>query len=119
MEDRLTTIQELRDFVYAFIDARQWTQFHSPKNMSISIALEAAELMEKFQWCDNKDSYAEAEKNKDEVEQELADVIINAISFARATNIDIAKAVERKMVINAKNYPVDKSRGVSTKHNKL
>ncbi|MFC1842518.1 MazG-like family protein [Candidatus Dependentiae bacterium] len=119
MEDRLTTVQELRDFVNAFIDARQWTQFHSPKNMSISIALEAAELMEKFQWCDNTASYKEAEKNKEKVEQELADIIITAMCFARATNIDIAQAVEKKMALNAKNYPVHKAKGVSTKYNEL
>jgi len=119
MEDNLTTVRELRDFVDNFIDARDWTQFHSPKNLSISIALEAAELLEKFQWCDNAQSYKEAEKNKTEVEQELADVIITALCFARATGIDIAKAVKKKMEINGSNYPVDKAKGVCTKHNKL
>jgi len=119
MEDNVTTVRQLRDFVDAFIDARQWTQFHSPKNLSISIALEAAELMEKFQWCDNGQSYKEAEKNKEEVSQELADVIITALCFARTANIDVAKAVQKKMEINAKHYPASKAKGRCEKYDKL
>ena len=119
MNDQKTTIRELRDFVEAFIDARDWVQFHSPKSLSMSIAVEASELMEKFLWCDNAKSYKEAIENKEEVQEELADVIITAICFARSANIDIAKAVENKMEINAKRYPVEKAKGVCTKHDKL
>jgi len=119
MEDTNTTIAQLRDIVSKFIDEREWLQFHSPKNLSISIALEAAELMEKFQWCNNDEAYKEVKKNKDEVKEELADVIICAFCFARTANIDITKAIIRKMEINAKKYPVEKARGVYTKHDKL
>lgn len=119
MEDRDATVEQLRAIVSKFIDEREWFQFHSPKNLSVSIVLEAAELMEKFQWCDNLDSFKEVEKNRDEVEQELADVVIYAFNFARVANIDIAKAIIKKMEINAQRYPVQKAKGVSTKHNKL
>jgi len=119
MQDSNTTIQELKNIVAAFIDEREWSQFHSPKNLSMLIAIEAAELMEKFQWCDTAQSYRDAKINKDEVEQELADVIIAALCLSRAANIDIAGALERKMQINACNYPVSKAKGVCTKYDKL
>ena len=119
MNDSNTTIKELRNIVDEFIDERDWKQFHCPKNLSISVALEAAELMEKFQWCDNNQSFKEAIKNKNEVKQELADVIITALCFARATDIDIASAVRNKMEINRDKYPVHKAKGVYTKYNKL
>lgn len=119
MNDEITTIQEMKDFIHKFIDEREWFQFHSPKNLSISVALESAELMEKFQWCDCKESYLIAEKKRDEVEQELADVIITAICFARSVGIDISSAVKRKMEINGKKYPVEKAKGKSNKYNEL
>jgi len=119
MLDKTTTVQELKDLVAKFIDEREWTQFHAPKNLSISIALEAAELMEKFQWCSLKESHDEAKTNRDEVEQELADVIITALCFARITNINVVKAIQEKMLINAKKYPVSKAKGRYTKYNKL
>ena len=119
MNDTDTTVRVLRDFVERFIDAREWVQFHSPKSLSMSIAVEASELMEKFLWCDNAKSYKEAIDNKQEVEEELADVIITAICFARSADIDIVQAVENKMKLNAKRYPVEKAKGVCTKHDKL
>jgi len=119
MNDQVITVRELRDFVEAFIDAREWVQFHSPKSLSMSIAVEASELMEKFLWCDNAKSYKEAIDNKQEVEEELADVIITAICFARSADIDIVQAVENKMKINDKRYPVEKAKGICTKHDKL
>jgi len=119
MQDETTSIQQLKEFVGKFIAEREWNQFHNPKSLSISIAVEAAELMEKFQWCDNNKSYKEAITNNDEVEQELADVIITAICFANAVGIDIAKAVESKMELNAAKYPVHKAKGRYTKYDKL
>jgi len=119
MDDNTTTIKELRTMVNTFIDERDWQQFHFPKSLSISIALEAAELMEKFQWCGNKQSSDEAIKQKDAVTQELADVIITALCFARATDIDIATAVRNKMEINRAKYPIQKAKGVYTKYDKL
>ncbi|MFC1841461.1 nucleotide pyrophosphohydrolase [Candidatus Dependentiae bacterium] len=119
VKDDITTVQELKQYVATFIDEREWFQFHAPKSLSMSIAVEAAELMEKFMWCENKASYAIVKEKKDEVQQELADVIITALCFARSADIDIAAAVKNKMAINAKNYPVHKAKGRYTKHDEL
>ena len=119
MDDCNTTIKELRAIIDQFIDERDWSQFHSPKNLSISIALEAAELMEKFQWCDNTQSFEDAINNREAVRQELADIIITALCFARATDIDIASAVRNKIEINGSRYPIHKAKGVYTKYDKL
>ncbi len=117
--DETTTLRQLRDHVAAFIDEREWTQFHTPKNLSMAISVEASELVEKFLWIGSRASFDEVEKNRAEIEQELADVVITAINFARAANIDIAQAVYEKMELNAKKYPLEKARGQSTKWNKL
>lgn len=120
MNDKDTTIQELKDQLAPLWKERDWGQFHTPKNLSMNIAVEAAELMELFLWStDGKQSYKELKENRQEVERELADVIIAAISFALATKIDVAKAIEDKLVILAKKYPVELSKGKSTKYTKL
>jgi len=119
MLDKSTSVQQLRAIINQFIDAREWTQFHNPKCLSIAIAAEAAELMELFMWCDNEASFKEAQKYQGEVKEELADIIITAFCFARATNIDIVSAVQDKMKINAKRYPVEKAKGKYSKYDKL
>jgi dCTP diphosphatase len=117
--DETTTVRQLRDRVEAFIDAREWYQFHTPKDLSMSISVEAAELVEKFLWIGSRASFEEVEKNRTEVEEELADVVITALNFARAAKIDIAAAVYRKMELNERKYPIDKARGRATKWDKL
>ncbi len=119
MQDKVITLQELKDLIEKFNQERDWKQFHNPKSVSMAIAAEAAELMEKFLWCDNKQSYQEVEKNREEIEQELADIIITALSFANSANIDVAVAVKNKLKINGKKYPVEKSKGNFIKWNRL
>ncbi len=119
MNDQTTTIQQLKDLWAKFVQERDWQQFHSPKNVSMDIAIEAAELMEKFLWIDVADSHQEVEKNRQEIEDELADVIAAALCFANACNIDIARAVERKMAENRKKYPIEKAKGKYTKYSAL
>ena len=119
MQDVTTSVQQLKEFVGMFIAEREWNQFHNPKSLSMAIAIEASELMEKFQWCDNNKSHKEAEINREEVEQELADVIITALCFANAVGIDIAKAVKNKTELNAAKYPIHKAKGRYTKYDKL
>ena len=97
MSDKLTKIQELKDLVEKFKNERDWGHHHTPKNLAISISLEAAELMEHFQWGDWK------EENREEIKKELADIIIYCLSFASSNNIDVAEAVKAKMEHNAKN----------------
>lgn len=119
MDDTQTTLQQLKDMARIMADERDWGQFHSPKNLAMDIAVEAAELMEHFIWCTTQESDDVAQKNKDEVEQELADVLIASFLFARRTNIDIAQSIERKLKLIEQKYPVHLAKGKSTKYTKL
>ncbi|WP_066638553.1 nucleotide pyrophosphohydrolase [Desulfolucanica intricata] len=108
MLDKKTNIQELKDLVEDFVKERHWNQFHSPKNISMSIAIEAAELMELFQWSGEEDLDG-IQANR--VREELADVVIYCLSMANATGIDLAAAVREKVKANAEKYPVEKFKG--------
>ena len=119
MSDERVTLQELKDEMAAFVKEREWNKFHSPKNLSMAIAGEAAELMEKFLWMENQESFDELDKNRQEIEDELADVLIAAICFANASNIDLGKAIAQKIEEVKAKYPVEKSRGRYTKYTKL
>ena len=113
MSDSTTTLADLRDLVRRFVDEREWRQFHSPKNLSMSLAIEAAELMEHFQWIDILES--RAVRNQPQklaaVREELADVLCYALAMANELEIDLSAAVRDKMVKNATKYPADLSRG--------
>ena len=113
--------QALTDAVDKFARERDWEQFHAPKNLSMAIAAEAAELMEHFLWQSPEASCSdmEAENLRAKVEEELADVFIFAIEFANMTGIDIAKIIDSKMQRNAEKYPVDKAKGRSVKYTEL
>src|SRR6476469_1626203 len=111
--DGTTTLAELRPLVRRFVEERDWRQFHSPKNLSMSLAIEAAELMEHFQWID----VAESRKIGDDpaklgqVRDEVADVLCYVIALANELDIDLSTAIADKMVKNAAKYPVALSRG--------
>jgi dCTP diphosphatase len=113
MSDSTTTLTDLRDLVRRFVDERDWRQFHSPKNLSMSLAIEAAELMEHFQWID----VAASRDIKEEpnqlagVREELADVLCYALALANELELDLSTAVRDKMVKNAAKYPAQLSRG--------
>ncbi len=113
MTDETTTVGELRQAVGKFVNERDWSQFHSPKNLSMAIAIEAAELMEHFQWLTTDESRLVRGSPEDlrQVREELADVLCFALSFANAMNIDISTAVRDKMAKNALKYPADRFRG--------
>ncbi|RME70229.1 MAG: nucleotide pyrophosphohydrolase [Verrucomicrobia bacterium] len=114
-------IAELKRRVLAFAHEREWEQFHSPKNLSMALAAEAAELMENFLWMQPEDSRRamDDERRRKAIEEELADVVIYALQFANQTGIDLATAIEAKMEINARKYPVEKARGRSEKYTEL
>jgi len=121
MNDGETHLQEIKDRVFAFAKERDWEQFHAPKNLSMAIAAEAAELMEHFLWQSPEASRSdmEVENLRAKVEEELADVFIFAIEFANMTGIDIANIIDAKMKRNAEKYPVEKARGRSMKYTEL
>ncbi|MBL9094869.1 MAG: nucleotide pyrophosphohydrolase [Planctomycetaceae bacterium] len=113
MNDAQTTIAELRELVRKFVDERDWNQFHTPKNLAMSVAVEAAELMEHFQWLTPEAAAAMAGDagKRDAVGEELADVLCYTLALANALRLDVADCVERKMVKNALKYPAEEFRG--------
>jgi NTP pyrophosphatase (non-canonical NTP hydrolase) len=102
--------------ILKFRRARNWKQFHLPKNLAISLVLEAGEVLELFQWT--KDNNLPRD-SRPELESELADVYYWLLLLAHEFHVDLDKALARKMVDNAKKYPIAKARGKSTKYNKL
>ena len=113
MHDSTTTVGELKKLVDAFVAEREWQPFHDPKNLSASIAIEAAELMEHFQWLrsDQLDEVRKDAKKMEQVREELADIAAYLVSFATTMNIDLSSALEAKMKKNAAKYPAAKCRG--------
>lgn len=121
MNDATTTIGEMRAKILAFVKERDWEQFHAPKNLSMALAAEAAELMEHFLWATSEASHAvaQAPAKREKIAEELADIIIYALEFANTTGLDVAASVEAKMAANAKKYPVEKARGRADKYTEL
>jgi NTP pyrophosphatase (non-canonical NTP hydrolase) len=113
MSDADTTVAALRAAVAQFIRERDWEQFHDPKNLSTSIAIEAAELMEHFQWL-RSDELEQVRRDPAQMEligEELADITAFVLSFANAMEIDLSEALLCKMQKNALKYPAEKFRG--------
>jgi dCTP diphosphatase len=113
MTDAHETIGELRQLVERFVAERHWQPFHTPKNLSMALAIEAAELMEHFQWLDAEESRGVADdaERREQVADELADVLCYALALANALGIEVGDAMRRKMVKNAQKYPADEYRG--------
>ncbi len=113
MDDKTTTVAELIKLVDDFVAERKWEPFHDPKNLSASIAIEAAELMEHFQWVrsDQLDSVAEDPKAFEQIREELADIMAYVLSFASTMGIDVSAALQDKMHKNAFKYPAEEFRG--------
>jgi dCTP diphosphatase len=106
MNDANTTIQDLKDEVHRFNDDRDWHQFHTLKNLAASIAIEAAELLEHFQWTDEP-----SPERRSELVEELADVMIYCLTLADALEVDLSQAVRQKLARNDAKYPADEYRG--------
>jgi dCTP diphosphatase len=113
------SLHYLRDAQRQFALERDWDQFHFPKNLAIALSVEAAELLEHFQWMSEAHSAALAEPTKAKVREEMADVLLYLIRLADKLNIDLSAAAIEKMRINAAKYPVDKSHGSSKKYTEL
>ena len=113
MTDQETRITELRDVVRRFVDDRDWRQFHSPKNLSMSLAIEVAELMEHFQWISADASWKATEnpERREAIREELADVFCYLLAMANELGIDLSTAIRRKMAGNEQKYPAEEYRG--------
>ena len=116
MSDQHTTLHDLKQRMAAFVRARDWEQFHSPKNLSMSIAIEAAELMEHFQWLTVEQSRNLDPAALDEVGEELADIVIYALSLSNFLSLDLADTVLRKMAKNERKYPAEQVKGKAHKY---
>ena len=108
--------KETTDIVKKFRDDRNWRQFHNPKDLAISINLEASELLEIFQWSADD---LECLEKIDKVKEELADVLSYSILLADRYGLDLDEIIQNKMKKNAEKYPVEKAMGVSTKYTDL
>lgn len=114
-----SSLQQLIDRILIFRDARDWKQFHNPKDMSLSLVLEATEVMEHFQWKTPKQTEEYVPKNKDKIGEELADVLYWVLLMSNDLKIDLLEMFNKKMIKNESKYPVAKSKGNAIKYTEL
>jgi len=113
------TLHQIREQLRAFVAERDWDQFHNPKNLAMAMVVEAGELLEHFQWLTAEQAESLSSEARAEVELEIADVLLFLLRLCDRLDIDPLQAAQRKLVLNALKYPVDKARGRSTKYDKL
>lgn len=113
------SLESLRARVAEFAAVRDWDQFHNPKNLAMALASEAGEVLEHFQWLTFEQAADLPEETRAEIALECADVLLFLLRLSDKLNIDLAAAAKKKLALNAKKYPVEKSRGKATKYNKL
>jgi dCTP diphosphatase len=112
-------LDDLTQQIVAFRDEREWKQFHSPRSLAMSISIEAAELLELFQWSTDATMASDLETRRADVERELADILIYCLLLAEDAGIDPAAAIQAKLAENAAKYPADKARGSRVKYTEL
>jgi dCTP diphosphatase len=110
--------EKLATALRSFASERDWDQFHTPKNLATSLSVEAAELLELFQWSRGQKGWEEVAESsiRSKIEDELADILLYVIRFADKAEIDLQTAAERKIAANARKYPPDKFRGSDRKY---
>ena len=114
MADTDTTIAQLRQLVNDFVERRQWHQFHTPKNLAMSLAIEAAELMEHFQWLTAEQSrqLAATPDKRSQIGEEMADVLAYLLAMANELGLDVSTALRDKIAKNERKYPAEQYRGL-------
>ncbi|HEY9268399.1 MAG TPA: nucleotide pyrophosphohydrolase [Methylotenera sp.] len=110
------SLQELRTRINYFVAERDWAQFHTPKNLAMAMIVEAAELVEQFQWDTPQESQQLSSEKREAVSHELADTFVYLLRIAEVLNIDLIEAANQKIGLNAKKYPADKARGSNAKY---
>jgi dCTP diphosphatase len=116
MTDEIRDLSALKDRLRAFVAERDWDKFHSPKNLSMALSVEAAELVEIFQWLTEAESVVLDEARRARVEAELADILVYLVRIADRMDIDLLQAAERKLNENARKYPAERVRGKALKY---
>ena len=119
MKKSADELDALRRQLLKFAAKRDWDQFHNPKNLAMALAGEAGEILDHFRWLTFEQASALPAETRAEVALECADVLLFLLRLCDKLNIDLVKAAHKKLALNAKKYPVDKSRGKATKYNKL
>lgn len=112
-QDSLT---QLRMRINQFVQERDWAQFHTPKNLAMAMIVEAAELVEQFQWDTPTESVQLSSEKREAVSHELADTFVYLLRIAEVLNIDLIEAANQKIELNALKYPVDKAKGSNAKY---
>ncbi len=112
-------LKDLQNIVIRFRDERDWKKFHNPKDLAVSISIEAGELLEHFQWVGEGEVWKVAENKKKEIAEEMADILIYLLYLADAIGIDMEEEFHRKVKKNAEKYPVEKAKGVAKKYTEL
>lgn len=110
------SLQQLRARINHFVAERDWTQFHTPKNLAMAMIVEAAELVEQFQWDTPEESEKLSAEKREAVSHELADTFVYLLRIAEVLKIDLIEAANQKIDINARKYPVDKARGSNARY---
>jgi dCTP diphosphatase len=115
----MSEINKITEKIIKFRDERDWMQFHDPKNMAVSIILEASELLEHFQWKTEEEVRKYVTQNKAELKDEIADIALYLFELADNLGISLISAMEEKLKKNELKYPIEKAKGRHTKYNKL
>ena len=110
------SLQDLREKINAFVAERDWTQFHTPKNLAMAMIVEAAELVEQFQWDTPAESQQLSSEKREAVAHELADTFVYLLRLAEVLEIDLIDAANKKIALNALKYPVEKAKGSNAKY---
>lgn len=111
--------EDIQKKIIEFRDNRDWKQFHNPRSLAISISIEAAELLELFQWAKDEELIEVAMKKLTSVKEELADILIYLILLSVELDIDLWEAIEEKLDKNESKYPIEKSKGLSNKYTEI
>ena len=112
------SVAELQAKINAFVEERYWAQFHSPKNLAMAMIVEAAELVEHFQWNTEAESFELNAEQREQVGHELADTFVYLLRIAQVLNIDLIDVANKKIALNALKYPVEKAKGSNAKYTK-
>jgi dCTP diphosphatase len=110
------SLDDLRTRINAFVAERDWAQFHTPKNLAMAMIVEAAELVEQFQWDTPQESQQLTAEKREAVSHELADTFVYLLRIAEVLKIDLITAANQKIALNAKKYPIEKCKGSNAKY---
>lgn len=110
------SLEQLRNRINQFVEEREWAQYHSPKNLAMAMIVEAAEVVEHFQWMSEQESRNLDAATKEQVGQELSDTFVYLLRIAEVCGIDLIEAANKKIDLNAKKYPVEQCKGSNAKY---